>query len=201
VCYIKIERSMEHHYGTAQFVSAIPAGEVKDLYWRTWKANLIIELEILADKLNISVTSLGLRVSVCHSRDRIGATFYIESSHCGRKWEPPTRKREPISFADPPPPLSGHVMWNESDISPANAYRLQQIVQSEIVSIGGGLTPCTVLMTPATDKNIPSTATSVPLCLLSMLKLSLTTWFTLPEGLPRKYGTTNLPYVNMHRYG
>lgn len=166
---------MEFHYKAAQLVSSIPGGPLKDVYWRTWKANVFAALDDMCNEISHCLAGIALRCVIVHSALRQGATFYIEALHPGRQWTP---ANGPCAIVLPIPASRcgpGPVCWPSHEISPQAAFRIQQIV------LGGGRS--------GTNVQLPKPVTTVsdrcvPVCKMMLYDALMGTnanWSLIPD--------------------
>ena len=117
---------MEDRYAAARAISMIPAGEMKDKLWIEWKKSVHDAMEDVTRNFSTGGVYMSLSPLWCFSKDRVGATLYLEASSAGRKWSPPTSQAgQPIPVPPALPPNLPFV-WNPQQISPVNCYALQQ---------------------------------------------------------------------------
>jgi hypothetical protein len=196
---------MVSQYELARLVAALPADTLKDLYWRSWKARVIFALDTAAATMQTSVNHLGLFVKVCHSSNKRGATIYLEYSRPGRKWESSNFPRIAMPSLWPPDLVlgSGSISWPSNEVSPASAYRFQQIILVGLPS-GNRVPSRRIREVPHAHKTARVTATAVPLCSLPIFELLYVPWALVlpdindPHALP--YQTVKHPYEITYRF-
>jgi hypothetical protein len=190
---------MANLYELARLVAALPSDSLKDLYWRSWKAKVVLALDTAAAAMQTFVNHLGLLVKVCHPSNKRGATIYLECYRPARKWVPSNvpRSRVPPSWPADMVQWGSRVSWPLDEVSPANAYRLQEIILAGLPS--GIRTPSQrVREIPHAHKIARVTATAVPLCSLPIFELMYISWGTI---LPSINDPQALPYQTLkHRY-
>jgi hypothetical protein len=173
---------MEKHYKSAQQISALPADTLKDLYWRKWKANVVVDLDRLAAEITGQLSGISMRGRVCHCSGKRGATIFIESVSAYRKW---TESGFARSIAGLPVPAfipTTAETWEQTKLSPQAAYALLQILL-------GGL-PTLVKVTSqrsnnggvhmANGKVISVSGSMMPVSTLSLFGLRFIDWVHLP---------------------
>jgi hypothetical protein len=173
----KVERTMEALYETARQVAAIQGGKVKDMYWRLWKQRVFSALDAHVSEINAMVARAGLQAKVCHSSSQTGATIFIEYYQAGRKWLPPRAAPSAVQVPAVPPP-TGAILWDPTQIDPANAYKLLQIVLAGVSTTGEAALP---KRKPLTNTSLVPSAVYVPLCSLPICSMKYSTWTNLAD--------------------
>jgi hypothetical protein len=190
---------MANLYELARLVAVLPADYLKDLYWRSWKAKVFLALDSAAAAMQAFVNHLGLLVKVCHSSYKRGATIYLEYGRIARKWVPSNlpRSHVPPTWPADRVHVGNIVSWPLDEVSPANAYRLQEII---MIGLPSGIRKPSrkVREIPHAHQTTRVTATVVPLCSLPIFELMNISWGTI---LPSANDPRTVPYQTVkHRY-
>ncbi|RYG98221.1 hypothetical protein EON65_51705 [archaeon] len=162
---------MEVCYNSACAISNLPAESMKDKFWIEWKELVHTSLDTLASDINNTVNPIGLVCRCGYSRERTGATLYLESASAGRKWVPPLNFSSPTLMVPDPLFSNPPFQWPAHKISPENAFRFQKEwvtsnANTHFSSLVNSVTSSTYspVSRPAAKESFTASATSVPIC-------------------------------------
>ena len=183
---------MEERYAAARAISLIPAGEMKDKFWIEWKQSVHDAMEEVAQNIRTVGTNLSLSPLWCFSKDRVGATLYLEATSPGRKWSPPTSQAGQLIPVPPALPSNPPFVWNPQQTSPVNCYALQQ------TWINAGLSVWYApRMVPPKTRQTEVTKVYVPVCLMSDVIDFANADVSAPEQIHKV--ASMLPYQSTYR--
>ena len=204
---------MQERYAAARAISLIPAGELKDKFWIEWKKSVHDAMDALLVEIGAKMdANLFLQTRCCFAEDRPGATFYVEAPFfgwkgCGNSSAYPVLPPYPVPRPLPPnPPF----VWNPKQISPIDAYTLQQRWVNADLDVWKA--PRT--LTPATKAHnrvqaqaraeaqihaqlVIASRTSVPVCVFSDVVNFATAAVSAPDQVHKVVKL--LPYVTAYQ--